>query len=343
MKLCKILFISLLLVVFNLGSTAMAAKKFTLVAIGAKGWSYAADTDRFVERVNKSLEGKIEIVTNNSLFKANQYSQAVRDGMVHMATVIPAYSSATYPVIGVGTLPGIYNNFEEYKMFFNGFFKEAVNKVYSEKFNATVLAYGTFCPQAIFTTKPIKSIADFKGKLIRTSNIEFATMLSALGAKATATPPGEVFPSLQRGIIDGTQTDLCFAMVTKTTTVAKHCSLWPMASYAPFAIIINTAALNKLPADVKDALIKVGQEIEKEAFDMFEEYTKNRLVDVKTTLDSFADMAIDPSIVKQLYDDPNKYLKPVYESYYKRSGRGGFDGRSYVENAYKAVNKKLNF
>lgn len=53
-------------------------------------------------------------------------------------------------------------------------------------------------------TKKVESIEDMKGLRIRTPSPAVSEMLSDLGAEPQGLPPGEVYESLQRGVIDGT-------------------------------------------------------------------------------------------------------------------------------------------
>lgn len=54
------------------------------------------------------------------------------------------------------------------------------------------------------STKKVETMEDMKGLRIRTPSPAVSEMLSYLGADPQGLPPGEVYESLQRGVIDGT-------------------------------------------------------------------------------------------------------------------------------------------
>src|SRR3546814_13695602 len=76
-------------------------------------------------------------------------------------------------------------------------------------------------PQQIWLRDEISSIADLKGKKIRTWNKTQVQMLDLLGGSGVAITPAEVIPALQRGVVDGAVTAVIPAYDWKFYEVAK--------------------------------------------------------------------------------------------------------------------------
>jgi TRAP-type C4-dicarboxylate transport system substrate-binding protein len=115
---------------------------------------------------------------------------------------------------------------------------------------------------------------DFKGKKLRINGtaLERAKM-SRLGATGIAMPLSEVMPALSQGTIDGTISGLSvfvgFKMnnLVKTITVTNDTFLVSLA-------VVSQAWLDKLPPDLRKAVIDVGQEVQPKAQAWEVDFTK---------------------------------------------------------------------
>jgi TRAP-type transport system periplasmic protein len=115
---------------------------------------------------------------------------------------------------------------------------------------------------------------DFKGKKLRINGtaLERAKM-SRLGATGIAMPLSEVMPALSQGTIDGTISGLSvfvgFKMnnMVKTITVTNDTFLVSLA-------VVSQAWLDKLPPDLRKAVIDVGQDVQPKAQAWEVDFTK---------------------------------------------------------------------
>ncbi len=320
--------------------SAMAAgKKLTLAYLPVKGTLYVSFTETFADRITKATNGQVEVILNDSLVKGTQLAQSVRDGRVQLSTILSGYYSATNPEFGLAQLPGLMNNLKEFKEVFYGFWRADMNRIFKEKYNAKVLCWGLFAPQNLISTKPIKTVAEFKGKKIRVHNIETATLVAALGAKPTPMPASEVLPALQRGIIEGVFTSSAWAYGQAFYTVAKNVTLWPISTILPFPIVINNEVWNKLPKEQQDKILAASKKLEEEAF---ADYVSKMSSLPKKWAGKGATYYVAPEDqVKLMFQ--NKNIKPVYDSYFSRAKKAGFDGKTYVDRALKILNKDLKY
>lgn len=121
---------------------------------------------------------------------------------------------------------------------------EAVKEIFESTRKDGFIAIGWFDSGArsIYTTKdgPAASPADLKGLKIRTMNSPTSvSMINAMGAAATPMSSGEVYTSLQQGIIDGAENNETVLVddghgeVAKSYTYTQH-------QYLPDIVIIST-------------------------------------------------------------------------------------------------------
>lgn len=103
--------------------------------------------------------------------------------------------------------------------------------------------------------KPITSIDDLKGMKFRVMQSDiFVDMVSALGANAVPLPYGEVYSSIETGVIDGAENNFPSYESAKHSEVAKHYSL-DEHLIVPEVLVMAKSSWDKLSAD-DQALVK---------------------------------------------------------------------------------------
>ncbi len=310
--------------------------KLTLAYAGAtKGTNYARFAELASERIKAATKGKVEIVLNDSLIKAPQLVQSVRDGRVQMADVISVYYSATHPELSIATLPGLINDLNQLKAVFNAFWRDDLDRLFATKYKARVLCWGLHCPQMLMSRMPIKAVADFQGKKIRVHNVEAGELINAVGGRPTPMPVTEILPALQRGIIDGVITNWCLAFGQGYYNVTKYLEYWPLTPIIPFPILINNDVWEKLPKEIRDAMAEACRKMEREAFDNYDAGTSHLIKEWEAKGGQY--YKVPEAEGNKLFQ--KKYLEAVYKSYFDRTQKMGFDGKKYVDQALKAMGR----
>ena len=332
-------FLAAALIIVATSAAFAGGIQLTHAYIPVKGTNYVYVTEQFADRINKAVDGKVEIILNDSVVNGTQLAQAVRDDRVQITTILAGYYSATNPEFGLAQLPGLMNNFDEYKKVFYGFWKEDLNRLIDEKYNGRALVWGLFYPQNLISIKPVKTVADFKGKKIRVHNIETGTLVSALGAQPTPMSAAEVLPALQRGIIDGVFTSSGWAYGQAFYTVAKYVSNWPISTILPFPIVINKDEWNKLPKDVQDIISAESEKLEKDTFDGYADIVANF---PKKWAEKGVEYFEPPASEIELLFKPENITK-VYDAFFERAEKAGFDGRAYVKRGLDILGKDLKY
>ena len=97
--------------------------------------------------------------------------------------------------------------------------------------------------------KPIKSMADLAGMKFRVMQSDmFVDMVSAVGANATPMPYGEVYSSIQTGVIDGAENNWPSYESSGHFQVAKYYTL-DQHLIVPEVLVMSQAAWSKLSAE----------------------------------------------------------------------------------------------
>ena len=152
----------------------------------------------------------------------------------------------------------------------------ALNNKLSEEFpefmgeyqnlGVTPLLWVPTMPYAVISTKPIKSIADFYGKKIRTFGTYLPKLFEAAGAVPMAVSFGEIYTGLQTGVVDGAVTDPPAMGPAKFYEVAKYLTLtgpgWGAAcALSPVAYLVNNKSFAQLSKADQDIVKKVSREM----------------------------------------------------------------------------------
>jgi len=119
------------------------------------------------------------------------------------------------------------------------------------KYNLVPLGVNFVPDYYLIATKPIRTVADFKGKKISSVGIQAAT-LSGLGAIPVAMSPTEQYEGMQKGTIDGNIAGFSPIADFKFYEVAKNICKFPFGGKMQLTFI-NKDVWNKLPADVQAA------------------------------------------------------------------------------------------
>lgn len=223
----------------------------------------------YKQRVEKASNGRIEV----KIFPRSQLGPMPRqiEGLQlgsQEGFIAPAdFFVGVDPRFGVFSIPTLFKNK-----------KNAADTVADPALNEQILgmadakgmtglgvfAYGA----AHYVAKsPIMRLSDFKGKKLRVNATPAEReKMRRLGGTAVPMPLGEVLPSLQRGVIDGTMSAMAifvafkFHDVVKVVTVTNDTMLVSVA-------MAGQPWLKKLPADLRKIVIAEGRAAQKQTQD----------------------------------------------------------------------------
>lgn len=309
---------------------------FTMGVITSPGDVYTALTRSIPERVSEATDGRVAITVSDSLVAPAQIASAVRDGRLPMSAALHTYLAAEEPRMGIFNLPGLIDDIEEYQQVRDAFWAEDVAEIWREKWNAVVLAEGAWCPTRLFSTEPIHTLEDFKGKRLRVHNPQTAALMEALGAQPTPMTMTEIMPALQRGVIDGLFTSVCVGTAFEFPRVAPHVQDWLIGPITGWAILINAEVWEELPDDIREQMQTAMADLEKEAFGSYNDYVEQALARIEEEFGVTPWIA--PEEERARLNEP-QYREAAYESWYARADELGIDGPAYIERVREVLGK----
>lgn len=121
-------------------------------------------------------------------------------------------------------------------------------------------AYWVQAPYDLITTFPVKSLGNLKGKKLGHGG-PMLPWLAALGATSVQASYNEVYTSMDTGVIDGYSMPANVVTAFKIYEVGKYFTRCALAGANVCGVVtINLKKWNKLPKEVQDILVEVGNE-----------------------------------------------------------------------------------
>lgn len=241
---------------------ATAQNKVTLKAViqhrngeSYKKWGWLQ------EQVKARSQGRVEIETTTIGelgLGGTEMLRVLKSGVIDMAEILPGYVAGDFPLIEACDLPGISTSFTQSRRLYDAWTENVVGK------NESIMGgkiVGSFCWSTMFmyTKFPLDKLENFKGKKIRVFAPAQARFLTALGAEPLSMTTADVYPSLQRGVIDGAITGTEHVKASSLWEVTKYMTnvnIPPMGSY----VVIGTRGLAKVPADMRGFFTDIYKE-----------------------------------------------------------------------------------
>lgn len=156
----------------------------------------------WTDDVNKAATGAIEVklfpggvIADNS----NMYDR-VTGGVADIGFAVFGPVSSVFPKTNVGTLPFEAKNHREDALALWALYQKGVISDEFSKFHP--LAFIVFPGLVIHSKKPIHTLEDMKGLKISVEGRVLSTMMPRLGAAPISLQPGELYQSLQRGLVE---------------------------------------------------------------------------------------------------------------------------------------------
>jgi len=284
-----------------------------------QGHTYQVHVDEFCQEVAEKSGGRltIEMFYDKQLpYKTAEYTAIVRDRIVETAYISPSRIEGHH--IGeVIDLPWLSPNgtLEEAREIF-AIARPHVNRAL-EMENQHYPDIYYWPSQNIYTVGEIGSLSDLKGLRIRGYNKIHLKGVETLGAAPITLATTEVYPALQKKVIDGTITSAVNVISTKLYEVLTCCYRQPLLWYAQ-GYPVNNEAWNELPEDLQKIFLEAHEKLAN---------TYNRMAETRDAED-FAWLAEEAgmTIVEPPAADRagiRKLMKPVWEEWAKSAADEG--------------------
>lgn len=219
----------------------------------------------FARLVEERTEGriKIEVFTGGQLGGDEQaILEQVQFGAIDFTRVNFAPMTEFAPILNLLQMPYLFTDADHmHKVIDSEIGKELLDSVEAGNFIGLAL-YDAGTRNFYNSVRPIKTVEDMKGLKIRTTQSQLIVdMVEALGASATPMAFGEVYSSLQTGVIDGAENNWVSYDQNSHYEVAKYISLDGHTA-SPEILVCSKMVFDKLSPEDQQILRECAKESE---------------------------------------------------------------------------------
>lgn len=206
---------------------------------------------------------QIQIFPNQTLFKAREQYTPLSRGQLDMTVLPLSYAGGQQPAYNLTLMPGLVKNHDHGNRLSHSPFMDEVQKIMAGDDVITLVhgyLAGGFGSNKGCITKP----ADVAGISIRAAGKSFEQMLAGAGASISSMASSEIYPALQTGVLDATNTSsesfVSYRLYEqlKCYTPAGEYALWFM--YQP--MLMNKTTFEALNQAQQDALMAASAKAE---------------------------------------------------------------------------------
>jgi TRAP-type C4-dicarboxylate transport system substrate-binding protein len=221
----------------------------------------------FKEKIEKKSNGQItfEYKGGPETIPPMELGQAVGDGVVDIGVLPVAYYASAIPE----DLVLNYSELSHEEEVNNGGM-DFLNQLHNDKLNVQLLGRGSDYDFSIYLKEKVDSLDDFKGLRLR-GTPTYAPLFEALGAELVSMSGGEIYDALDKGVIDGFGWTSVGITQLGLEDQVKY-MVEPHYYKVDVVTIMNLDKWNALPEDLKNMMIEVQREVEKELPAITEKY-----------------------------------------------------------------------
>lgn len=262
----------------------------------------------FGDLVKERTDGRYEVEVYHSaqLGQEADTIEQVRSGVIDLNRVSMAPWNSLVPLTMIPSLPYLFTSPEHARKVMAGEIGDEIAKGFEDHGVVVIAFYDGGARSFYNSKKPVNSIDDLKAQKYRVIQSDvFVDMVAALGATATPMPYGEVYSSIETGVIDGAENNFPSYESAKHFEVAKYYSL-DEHTIVPEVFVMSKMAWDKLSDEDKAIFRQAGKESMEKQWELWDA----RVAQSRKIVEDAGSQITTPE--KQPFIDA---MVPVYEKY----------------------------
>jgi len=283
----------------------------------------------WAQEVEKATKGEVKVTLYPSMQLGGKppelFRQAV-DGVADLVFTLPGYTSPAFPRTQMIELPGLKPD----GIAATNMMWDLLDPYLLPEYEGTkvIALWGAEDAGLMTRGKSIRSLADLKGMRMRAPSAAQAKQLEVMGAVPIAMPITELYPGLERGVIDGAMVPFSVILDFRLGEVAKSYTIpGPLFGRSSFLVAMNKKKYDSLSPTARAAIDKLsGRQLSIKATEVYLKRTAQGVDSVRGKAE-----------VIQLSADEQKrisnVLRPIIADWIKESEAKGIPAREMLKRA----------
>ncbi len=283
--------------------------------------------ERWAKEIEKRTAGRVKVQTfpGGTLLAAKNIFDGVLAGTADIGNFAMSYQPGRFPVSEAIDLPVGFTSAKAASLALYDLIMKYKPKEFEK---VKVLTFFTCPPADLMTKTPVKTLADLKGMELRASGTG-AAVLKRLGAIPVGMPQSEAPEAIQKGVVKGNVSSM---EILKDFNFAAYL---PYATEAnlfvvSFAVIMNKAKWDSLPADIKKIFDETSREQALWTGTYVDEHVKEAL---KWSKEKYNHQLLNFSAKDQA--EIRKLVKPIIDDYVSKVTAAGLPGQQILKDVYE--------
>jgi TRAP-type C4-dicarboxylate transport system substrate-binding protein len=231
---------------------------------------------QFADDIKRLTNGRltINIHSGASLYKHAEIKRAVRSGQVPIGESLISLYGNEDPLYQIDVLPLLATSYDSADKLWEA--SQMTISTLLKKQGVKLLFSVPWPPQGLYVKKEINTMDDLKGLKIRAYNALLSRLVELLGAIPAMVETPEVPQAFSTGIIDSMMTSPSTGVSSQAWDYVQY--YYDFQAWIPKnMVIVNQEAMDALPKDIHDIVIKVAQDAEKRGWEMSKRETIEKI------------------------------------------------------------------
>ena len=213
----------------------------------------------------------VEVYHSAQLGQEADTIEQVRSGVIDLNRVSMAPWNSLVPLTKIPSLPYLFTSPDHARKVMAGEIGDEIAKGFDEHGVVVIAFYDGGARSFYNSKKAVNTVDDLKGMKYRVIQSDvFVDMVAALGATATPMPYGEVYSSIETGVIDGAENNFPSYESAKHFEVAKFYSL-DEHTIVPEVFVMAKTAWDRLSDEDKAIFKQAGKESMEKQWQLWDE------------------------------------------------------------------------
>jgi TRAP-type transport system periplasmic protein len=276
----------------------------------------------WAEDVRKRTNGKVEITIfpGASLCPPLKQYECAKDGIADLSWSVTGWTPGRFPLTSVIELPFMHRTAAVGSQMLADLWDKHLRKEYED---THVLVLNVHPAGHVHThSKLIRTLDDFKGMRIRTPTAVVGDLLDMLGATKVGMPAPAIYEAMSQKVVDGFGMPFEALPPFRLHEVSRYHTEVGMYTTA-FALHMNKAKYNALPADVKKVLDETTSPASGYWKKVGESWDKAEVVGRKATVDRKNEIYVLPREERRKWREAVKGLDDKWAADLEKRGLPG--------------------
>ena len=218
----------------------------------------------FLDAVRDRTDGQVDIQLSSYPelgISGFDMIRLLEDGTIGFGEIYSGFVGGEFPVFEAANLWVAYESVDLWVEASEALEDDIRTLVTRETGGGEIVGFNYYSSNYFFTKGPLNTLADFKGVKTRTHSNVLSDLIGengGLGANPQTMAFADVYPALERGVLDGAVTCGSCAVGQKWFEVTDYLTGPLPGTFAQTIVTINGKEWNSLPADFQKIILEEG-------------------------------------------------------------------------------------